>query len=449
MKKIICLIMVMVTIAAMAQTSFNLNGLKYTALDENTVKVSKISDKNKPKGKLVIPPQVTYDGVTYSVTTIGSWGFFGCDEITQVELPSTLTKIDIWAFCKCVKLQEVNIPASVKEIGYAAFENCEAFTTFTLPHTINIVPERLLNECINLKEVTIPEGVTEIGSSAISRCKNLKHIKLPSTIRKIGNYAFAYNDSLKHIDMPAHLQSIGSDAFSCCISLKSIILPEGITAISDNAFDNCRSLTKVTLPASLTSLNGNPFSSCKAIAEYDVAPGSKSFAVQDGILFTADMTRLIACPTHKQVGNYTVPATVTTIAPRAFFDCVGITSIKMTGVRHIGESAFYGCHNLATVDFGKKLETLGKGAFYSCSTIESIVLPDSFKHMEMINFDFCSNLKTVSLTQDVFTREDGVNNTSFQNNSSDLKFIVRMPRGKTRIATAADLPDVKKYYRNL
>ena len=120
----------------------------------------------------------------------------------------------------------------------------------------------------------------------------------------------------------------------------------------------------------------------------------------------------------------------------------------MTRVTTIGECAFHGCNNLASIDFGEKLEALSKSAFYSCHKIESITLPDSFKHMAMCNFDFCSNLKTVSLTEDVFTREDGVNNTMFQFNSKDLKFIVRMPDGNTRTATADELPDVKKYWIN-
>ena len=224
------------------------------------------------------------------------------------------------------------------------------------------------------------------------------------------------------------------------------MLPEGLKSIGSNAFNNCTALEDVTLPASLTDLNGNPFSSCSALREYKVAEDSQYFTIKDGILFSKDLTQLIACPTSNNIGNYTVPATVKSIASRAFYDCNLLTGIKMTGVVSIGESAFNGCRNLATVDLGSKLETLGKGAFYSNSKIESVVLPDSFKHMDMINFDFCSNLKTVSLSEQLSKRESDFNNLSFNYNSQDLRFIIRMPDGTTKTLTHDEINDVKKYF---
>ena len=120
----------------------------------------------------------------------------------------------------------------------------------------------------------------------------------------------------------------------------------------------------------------------------------------------------------------------------------------MTGVVTIGESAFYGCSNLATIDFGSELETLGKGAFYSNSIIESVTLPDSFKHMDMNNFDFCNNLRTVSLSEELSNSEQDFNNLSFNFNSNDLRFIIRMPDGTTKTITFEQINDVKKYFRN-
>ena len=443
----ISLILALITIGAMAQTEFNQDGLKYTTLDDKSVKVTKIDDNHKPKGKLVIPSQVKYDGVTYTVTTLGGWAFFGCEDITEVKLPNTLTKIDIWAFCNCKKLKKIDIPASVKEIGYSAFENCESFTTFTFPEGISLVPDRLLQECYNLTEVNLPEGVVKIDDCAFSDCKSLESITLPQSVKVIDNSAFASCNNLKHISLPKGLQKLGSNVFSSCVSLVEIELPEGLTEIGDNVFNNCRALEQVTLPASLSLLKSNPFSSCGALKEYKVAEGSEYLTVQDGILFSKDMTQLIACPPSKELGDYTVPATVRKIASMAFYGCNLLTSITMTEVVSIDKSAFNGCHNLATVDFGSKLETLGKGAFYSNSKIESIYLPDSFKHMDMINFEFCGNLKTVSLSEDLSNREQDFNNLSFNFNSSDLRFIVRMKDGTTKTLKHDEINDVKKYFR--
>ena len=445
-RTIVTAIIAISALVTMAQEQFNHNGLKYTVLDDNCVKVGKIDDKHKPKGKLVIPSQVKHGDIVYTVTALDSWGFFGCEDMTEVEMPPTLTKIDIWAFCNCKKLKNVVIPSGVVEIGYSAFENCESFTSFNLPQGIKEVPERLLKECYALTQVNLPEGVTRIDNSAFSSCKALESITLPESVKVIGNYSLAYCDNLKNVILPQQLQSIGNDAFSCCKSLTSIVLPEGLTSIGNNAFNYCTALADVTLPASLTDLDGNPFSSCSALREYKVAESSQYFTVKDGILFSKDLTQLIACPTSNNIGNYTVPATVKSIASKAFYDCNLLTSITMTGVVSIGESAFYGCHNLETVDFGSKLETLGKGAFYSNSKIENVVLPDSFMHMDMINFDFCSNLKTVSLSEELSKRERDFNNLSFNFNSRDLRFIIRMPDGTTKTLTHDEINDVKKYF---
>lgn len=445
-RSIIATILVTMALTSIAQVEFRHDGLKYTTLDDNSVKVGKIDDKHLPKGKLVIPSQVTHDGITYDVTALGGWAFFGCKDLTEVVLPPTLTKIDIWAFCNCVKLKEINIPPSVKEIGYSAFENCESFTQLTLPDGLTNVSDRLAQECVNLKDVNLSQSIKVIEGSAFSSCKSLERIVLPQSVETIGNYAFAYCDSLKEIIMPKSIKSIGNNAFSCCKSLTSIALPEGITSLNANAFEYCTALEQVTLPASLTDINGNPFSSCRSLKEYKVAAESSSFAVKDGILYSKDMTELIACPTKNALGDFIVPATVTVIMSRAFYDCSGLTSIKMTGVKQIGESAFYGCNNLSSVDFGNKLETLAKGAFYSNSLIKSVTLPDSFKHMDMNNFDFCSELRTVSVNEELLARERDFNNLSFNFNSSELRFIVRLPKGETKTLTFDEIPDVKKYF---
>ena len=171
MKRILlAMAIVTISIGCSAQSEFNHKGLKYTILNENSVKVSKIDDKHQPKGKLVIPEQVTYNGNTYHVTELDSWAFSGCKNLTEIQLPQTLTKIDIWALCSCENLKEINIPSSVKEIGYAAFESCNSITSITLPDGIKEVPERLVKECENLKEVNLPNSITSIGSSAFSSC---------------------------------------------------------------------------------------------------------------------------------------------------------------------------------------------------------------------------------------------------------------------------------------
>lgn len=447
MKK--CLMAITATLlmtSASAQLEFINNGLLYKQIGDKAVSVGKIDDNHKPTGKLKIPAKVKHNGVTYEVNALDKWGFFGCDGLTEISLPSTLKKIDIWALCKCKNLKQLKIPAKVTEIGYSAFENLETITEIELPEDLTEVPERLLKECKNLKTVKIPESVRVIGGSAFDNCKSLESIVLPKSVEKIGNYAFAYDENLVEIQMPANLKSIGNYAFTGCKSLKRIDIPEGVTTLGGNVFNYCRSLEEVTLPSTLSDIVGNPFSSCNSLKEYKVAEGNEFFTVTDGILFSKDMTELIACPTSKALGDYIVPSTVKRISSYAFYSCYGLTGVKMTGVEEIGGAAFHDCSNLASIDFGDKLKFLGDKAFYSCDSLTDVVLPASLEHVEACNFDFSGSLKTVSVDEALWSREKDFNNLSFQFCPESLKFIIRLKDGNTKTASAKDLNDMKKNF---
>lgn len=430
-------------VSAIAQkTTFESKGLKYEVIGEGQVKVMKVSDTKKPKGRLNIPSTVKHNNVTYTVTTIDSWGFFGCKDITDIVIPETVTKVDIWAFTSCEKIKSIKFPNTVQTIGYAVLESCTNLQQVQLPAGLTEIDDRLFNDCPSLKSIILPLGITAIKESAFSRCKSLKSIKLPPQVATIGNYAFSGCDSLENIELPSSLQSIGFNAFSNCPSLKSIHLPEGLTDLGTNTFEHCKALESIELPASLTHIQGNPFSSCKGLKEIKVAPGSQSFTTSNGILFTKDMTKLIACPINIDLGDYVVPASVVEIAPYAFFYCKHMKSLKMTGVERIGKSAFY-YSPVESIDFGTKLKTLEQAAFYNCSNLTKVYLPSSLEFIDRNNFDFCRNLKVVSLSEKLSKDEKAFNNFSFDYNDSELKFEIRLENGGTKTITYSEIPDLK------
>ena len=442
--KVLLILIVMafgISLTACSKTKHK--GMTFEITGENTVKVLKISDKNKPKDKLVIPEKVELDGKIYTVTAIDSWGFFGCKDITEVVIPNTITDIGNWAFTNCEKLSKIDIPDTVTHLGYAALEDCKSLTSITIPKSITQIEERLFQHCDNLKQINLPETITCIGMSAISGCKSLESIDLPNAVTAIEPYALAYNDNLKHVGLPASLKSIGHDAFSCCHSLTSMDIPEGVTSLGHNAFNYCKTLESITLPSTLSDLDGNPFSSCKELNNITVRPGKNSLVSVDGILFSHDMKQLIICPTTKDCGNYVVPASVKEIMPYAFYDCSKLTGLKMTAVERIGESAFHST-GVSNIDFGTKLKSIEKGAFYSCRNITEVSLPDSVQHLAICIFDFCSSLKTISMSETLVKNNDVFNNVIFNFLPEDIKFISRKNDGTTETLTIDNLYDAKK-----
>ena len=104
---------VLTAIAGWAQdpepTMFTEGNFKYTVTDDvnHYVSVAQNSE-NAPSGAVVIPSSVTYETVTYTVTSIAASAFYG-PEITSV-----------------------TIPASVLTIGDEAFQNCYSLTSITI-----------------------------------------------------------------------------------------------------------------------------------------------------------------------------------------------------------------------------------------------------------------------------------------------------------------------------
>ena len=136
-----------------------------------------------------------------------------------------------------------------------------------------------------------------------------------------------------------------------------------VVALADTAFKGCDLIETLVLPASLQTVGRNIVDNCFEFKAYEVAEGSASFSTQDGVLFSADGTVLVSCPSGKS-GNYTFPATVQRIAPTAFATCKNFQQIAFNeGLKEIPDYAFYECWGLAQVQFPESLERIGEYAF--------------------------------------------------------------------------------------
>jgi hypothetical protein len=94
---------------------------------------SSFSDySNEYTGNVVIPESVTYDGVTYSVTSIGEMAFSDCSGLTSLTIPNCVTSIGRSAFYGCSGLTSIIIGNSVTSIGNSAFYDCSGLTSVTV-----------------------------------------------------------------------------------------------------------------------------------------------------------------------------------------------------------------------------------------------------------------------------------------------------------------------------
>ena len=83
---------------------------------------------NGYQGAVVIPATVTYDDVTYRVTSVREYAFAVKSNmkaaLTSVQLPESVSKLGKNAFHNCTKLTSVNIPAAVTALPENLFSCC-------------------------------------------------------------------------------------------------------------------------------------------------------------------------------------------------------------------------------------------------------------------------------------------------------------------------------------
>ncbi len=114
-------------------------------------------------------------------------------------------------------------------------------------------------DCTQVVKVVVPDTIEELSSSIFRGLSNLQTVELPDTLQKLGSGVFASN------------------------GLKSVTIPKGVTAF-----------------------NGNPIGKNQSITDLYVDPENPDFTSKDGVIFTKDMTMLVAFPPAR-TGSYTIP----------------------------------------------------------------------------------------------------------------------------------------------
>lgn len=79
---------------------------EFTTTSGSTVE---LSNDNNVSGEYDIPETITYEGVTYTVTSIGNAAFENNTNLTDVTIPSTITSIGESAFAGCSNLKSITV----------------------------------------------------------------------------------------------------------------------------------------------------------------------------------------------------------------------------------------------------------------------------------------------------------------------------------------------------
>jgi len=329
---------------------YNLDATNQTA--EVTSQISHYPYWSTTITTAIIPASVTYNSVSYSVTSIGESAFAGCDGLTSISIPNSVTSIGYQAFSSCAGLPVIDNTRYADTYLVEAVD--KTLSTYTIKEGTKWIGDGAFSGCTGLTSIEIPNSVTSIGGIAFSGCTGLTSVTIPNSVTSIGGYAFFGCSSLTSPVFNAHMFVYMPTSYSGAYTI-----PNGIESIAGGAFSSCSGLTSVTIPNSVTSIGGSAFSGCTGLT------------------------------------SVTIPNSVTSIGGYAFFGCSGLTSVTIpNSVTSIGGYAFYMCDGLTSISIPNSVTSIGERAFAGCDGLTSISIPNSVTSIGYNAFDCYTGLMT-------------------------------------------------------
>ncbi len=380
--------------------------------------------------------QITSVVVEEGVTAIGDYAFADCPRLQSVTIADSVTTVGKFAFANCSLLSSMPYATQIRSLGEGAFSRCNSLQEIILPSSVESIEKEAFYGCNHAKLLWLGSHLKGIGANAFTACDALTEIRVnsgnnvfsatdglllsadksvlylcpggksgavivPTTVKTIADSAFEHCHKVTEVDLSKTV-TIGAKAFADCSAITSVTLPNTVTEIGANAFLRCTALASFQIGSGLRylgaqgSLNNDVFEGCGALAT--ITGSSSYYHTIDNVLFNSTEKQLLFCPRTK-AGRYTLPATVTKIADKAFAGCTELTGIVLPafeaatantpqydGLARIESFAFAGCTKLTSVSIPATVTAIGSGAFADCTALTSITVNAANEKYKVANY---------------------------------------------------------------
>lgn len=156
------------------------------------------------------------------VTSVGNLAFYGCENVTSVNIAYTVKSIGAFAFANCKSLKMLSLGSGITSIGESAFECCESLASVRLPSSLRTIGKKAFYRCYNLQTITIPASVTSMGTQVFTYCSALVSAEIQANIAELPEWTFYGCDMLSQVTLAKNITSIGRKAFYRCENLGKI-----------------------------------------------------------------------------------------------------------------------------------------------------------------------------------------------------------------------------------
>ena len=388
------------------------------------------------------------EGVT--VGEFGAQAFYNDVALKTFKLPNNAVSLGGYCFYMCENLEELVFDANsdISNIGGTIFQNTNLakFTVSVANENYSVSADgRFLlskdgktivfaalgerndtaTQSLEYGTLVIGEEYEEIAPGAFAGV-NVKSVEIKNPNMKIGKYAFANNTSIETLILPENGNvEIGEFAFAYAENLKEVQNLASAKLIDQYAFRST-GILKVTLGDDVTVGEGaffegalttltigknssfglGAFQNCKSLARvnFPTLGEGENANITFGIACFANDTALYATGNGD---NFSLKNITNEVPTQAFYGCVTLKAVDLTGVAVIGNAAFADCSSLGSVTLSEGLTTIGDGAFGNYSTsgsspvITEIVLPSSLRYLGNNAFMNCKKLTSVVIPEGV------------------------------------------------
>lgn len=410
-KSIIVLALAITSCLHASAYDFEVNGIYYNITDEINKTVEVTSGSPEYSGSVVIPTKVTYHyyntSVTYSVRTIRSYAFKGCEELISINIPNSVTSIGQKAFSGCSGLAELTIEDGTETLSLGSNDYYEGLfydcplekiylgrsLSYDTDYRYGYSPFYNINE---LKSVTISNYATRIGHYTFYKCSGLTSITIEDgTETLLLGYEQLMYCPIEKLYLGRNLSYDKTSPFYGKTTLKSATIGNSVTEIGEDAFSLCNGLTSIVVESSNPKYDSR--NNCNAIIESEsntLIAGCKNTTIPNSVTKIGNW----AFGYCSGLTSVTIPNSVTSIGKYAFHSCNGLTKVAIPPqVTEIGDGAFYECTGLTEVTIPNSVTSIGQNAFFSCSGLTSITIPNSMTSISDWTFNNCSGLTSVTI----------------------------------------------------